>query len=138
MSDLAELVVLLDHALEATELDLEAVNGEGEGGDLWPGEIVAAMEELLALRAAMKRAVELSPGHREELKRIFRQERAQAIWNPPPFPDFELLPETTTQITQAREQLRRTRLFDDALDRECKGVLLPDHVRSIGRRRVRK
>jgi hypothetical protein len=113
MSDYLELAATLARALDVVDRDLTAM--ADIGADLWPPKIVEAMEQNIALKVAMKRAVELMPEHREELKALYLYVFGQAHWDesyvPPP-----ILPETLEYLTVTAEFLRRQRLMDSALD----------------------
>jgi hypothetical protein len=113
MSDYLELAATLARALHVVDCDLTAM--ADIGADLWPPKIVEAMEQNIALKAAMKRAVELMPEHREELKALYLRELGAAFWDesyvPPP-----ILPETLEHLAATAEFLRRQRLMDGNLD----------------------
>jgi hypothetical protein len=115
-SDL-EVAAMLARALDVVDRDLTAM--ADIGADLWPPKIVEAMEQNIALRATMKRAVQLMPEHRDELKALYLEELGKAFWDesyvPPP-----ILPETIEHLAATAEFLRRRRLMDSALDDACK------------------
>ena len=116
-----ELVLELASTLAAVGDDLGGLlDATSETGDeLWPTSIIEAMEELLALRATLRKAVEMAPEMRPALVRAFRSARAEADWDPPRFPTLPMLPETIERIEAVEEHLRRERLLDRELDRAC-------------------
>jgi hypothetical protein len=115
-ADLLELIGDLAGAFDVVGNDLAAMSEIG--ADLWPPKIVEGMEQCIALKATMKRAVELMPEHRDELKELYRRELVDAHWDesyvPPP-----VLPETLEHLAGVSELLRRRRLIDSAVDAAC-------------------
>lgn len=113
---IAELAAVFDRV----ESDIDGLANADNGlRELWPDEIILAMEELLALRIVMKRAVKLMPEHRPELVRLFTHQRASVEWESPPFPPLALLEETTDAVAAAVERVRRERLLNRDLDDAC-------------------
>lgn len=114
-----DLVAELAATLDIIDADLaEMTSAEFDrGGDLWPDIITKAMEELLALRTVLRRAVELMPEHAKALRDLYSTERTRAHWDPPAYPPAPLLPETLERIGEMTEILRRERLLDRELDR---------------------
>lgn len=117
MSDYLEVAVMLACALEVVARDLESMSEIG--ADLWPPKIVEGMEQSIALKETMKRAVQLMPEHRDELKTVYLEAFGKAHWDesyvPPP-----ILPETREHLAATAEFLRRQRLMDSTLDSACK------------------
>lgn len=128
-----ELAALLVRTFEAVRGDLTSLVEPEASDDLWPDDMRAAMEELIALRATLKRASELMPQHRQTLIDLFRKERAAANWDAPGFPVAPLLPETIASLDYTVEVVRREQLLDAHFDLRCKepGPTLPGHYDEV-------
>lgn len=113
-----DLVAELAATLDVVDADLEQLTSPefARGLELWPDSITEAMEELLALRIVMRRAVELMPEHAKALRDLYSTERTQAHWDPPRYPILPLLPETLERMDATAEILRRERILNRELD----------------------